>query len=107
MLDHAANGKLSYERLVDLMAYGPIKVHKIKNKCSITNKYDADFTIVDPKKSHIITNNEQASKSAWTPYDGKKIQGMPVMTIIRGNIVMREGELLQKIDAKAMKFDID
>ena len=107
MLDHAANGKLSYERLVDLMAYGPIKVHKIKNKCSITNKYDADFTIVDPKKSHIITNNEQASKSAWTPYDGKKIQGMPVMTIIRGNIVMREGELLQKIDAQAMKFDID
>tara|TARA_B100000530_G_C15844927_1_gene442885 strand:- start:258 stop:1028 length:771 start_codon:yes stop_codon:yes gene_type:complete len=107
MLDHAANGKLSYERLVDLMAYGPIKVHKIKNKCSITNNYDADFTIVDPKKSHIITNNEQASKSAWTPYDGKKIQGMPVMTIIRGNIIMREGELLQKIDAQAMKFDID
>ena len=107
MLDHAANGKLSYERLVDLMAYGPIKVHKIKNKCAITNNYDADFTIVDPKKSHIITNNEQASKSAWTPYDGKKIQGMPVMTIIRGNIIMREGELLQKIDAQAMKFDID
>ena len=107
MLDHAANGKLSYERLVDLMAYGPIKVHKIKNKCSITNNYDADFTIVDPKKSHIITINEQASKSAWTPYDGKKIQGMPVMTIIRGNIIMREGELLQKIDAQAMKFDID
>ena len=107
MLDHASNGKLSYERLVDLMAYGPIKVHKIKNKCSITKNYDADFTIVDPKKTHVITNEEQASKSAWTPYDGKKITGMPVMTIIRGNIVMREGELLEKITAQPIEFKLD
>ena len=107
MLDHASNGKLSYERLVDLMAYGPIRVHKIKNKCSITKNYDADFTIVDPKKTHVITNEEQASKSAWTPYDGKKITGMPVMTIIRGNIVMREGELLEKITAQPIEFTLD
>lgn len=107
MLDHASNGKLSYERLVDLMAYGPIRVHKIKNKCSITKNYDADFTIVDPKKTHVITNEEQASKSAWTPYDGKKITGMPVMTIIRGNIVMREGELLEKIIAQPIEFKLD
>ena len=107
MLDHASNGKLSYERLVDLMAYGPIRVHKIKNKCSITKNYDADFTIVDPKKTHVITNEEQASKSAWTPYDGKKITGMPVMTIIRGNIVMREGELLEKITAQPIEFELD
>ena len=107
MLDHAANGKLSYERLVDLMAYGPIRVHKIKNKCSITKEYDADFTIVDPKKDHVIKNEEQASKSAWTPYDGKKITGMPVMTIIRGNIVMREGELLEKISAQPIEFNFD
>ena len=107
MLDHASNGKLSYERLVDLMAYGPIRVHKIKNKCSITKNYDADFTIVDPKKTHVITNEEQASKSAWTPYDGKKITGMPVMTIIRGNLAMREGELLEKISAQPIEFKLD
>ena len=106
MLNHAANKKLSYEKIVDLMAYGPIKVHKIKNKCLISKGYDADFTIVDPNIDHIITNSEQASKSAWTPYDGKKIKGMPIMTVIRGHIVMREGELTSKITAKPIKFDI-
>ena len=106
MLDHASNGKLTYERLVELMAYGPIRVHKVKNKCSITLDYDADFTIVDPKKVHVITNEEQASKSAWSPYDGKKITGMPIMTIIRGNIVMRESELLEKIIAQPIEFNI-
>lgn len=107
MLDHASNGKLSYERLVELMAYGPIKVHKIKNKCSITLGYDADFTVVDPKLTHTITNVEQASKSAWTPYDGKKITGMPVMTVIRGNIVMRDGQLLERIIPKPIVFNIN
>ena len=106
MLNHAANKKLSYEKIVDLMAYGPIRVHKIKNKCLISKGYDADFTIVDPNIDHIITNSEQASKSAWTPYDGKKIKGMPIMTVIRGHIVMREGELTSKITAKPIKFDI-
>ena len=107
MLDHASNGKLSYERLVELMAYGPIRVHKIKNKCSITLGYDADFTVVDPKLTHTITNVEQASKSAWTPYDGKKITGMPVMTVIRGNIVMRDGQLLERIIPKPIVFNIN
>ena len=106
MLDHASNGKLTYERLVELMAYGPIRVHKVKNKCSIILDYDADFTIVDPKKVHVITNEEQASKSAWSPYDGKKITGMPIMTIIRGNIVMRESELLEKIIAQQIELNI-
>ena len=106
MLNHAANGKLSYERVVELMAYGPIKVHKLKNKCLISEDYDADFTIVDPKMSHTISNAEQASKSGWTPYDGKKITGMPKMTIIRGQMVMREGELLDKIIAEPIAFNI-
>ena len=106
MLNHAANGKLSYERVVELMAYGPIKVHKLKNKCLISEDYDADFTIVDPKMSHTISNAEQASKSGWTPYDGKKITGMPKMTIIRGQMVMREGELISKITAEPIEFDI-
>jgi hypothetical protein len=32
---------------------------------------------------------------------------MPVMTIIRGNIVMREGELLEKITAQPIEFNLD
>ena len=73
MLNHVHEGRLSYERLVDLMAYGPYRIHKIKNKCLIRKGFNADFTVVDPKAEHIISNAEQASKSGWTPYDGKKV----------------------------------
>ena len=93
MLNHVHEGRLSYERLVDLMAYGPYRIHKIKNKCLIRKGFNADFTVVDPKAEHIISNTEQASKSGWTPYDGKKVVGFPTMTIIGGKTIMRDGEI--------------
>ena len=93
MLNHVYEGRLSYERLVDLMAYGPYRIHKIKNKCLIRKGFNADFTVVDPKAEHIISNAEQASKSGWTPYDGKKVVGFPRMTIIGGKTIMRDGEI--------------
>ena len=93
MLNHVHEGRLSYERLVDLMAYGPYRIHKVKNKCLIRKGFNADFTVVDPKAEHIISNAEQASKSGWTPYDGKKVVGFPTMTIIGGKTIMRDGEI--------------
>ena len=93
MLNHVHEGRLSYERLVDLMAYGPYRIHKIKDKCLIRKGFNADFTVVDPKAEHIISNAEQASKSGWTPYDGKKVVGIPTMTIIGGKTIMRDGEI--------------
>ena len=93
MLNHVHEGRLSYERLVDLMAYGPYRIHKIKNKCLIRKGFNADFTVVDPKAEHVISNAEQASKSGWTPYDGKKVIGFPTMTIIGGKTIMRDGEI--------------
>ena len=93
MLNHVHEGRLSYERLVDLMAYGPYRIHKIKNKCLIRKGFNADFTVIDPKAEHIISNAEQASKSGWTPYDGKKVVGFPTMTIIGGKTIMRDGEI--------------
>ena len=94
MLNHVHEGRLSYERLVDLMAYGPYRIHKIKNKCLLRKGFNADFTVVDPKAEHIISNAEQASKSGWTPYDGKKVVGFPIMTIIGGKTIMLDGEII-------------
>lgn len=93
MLDHVNNGKLTLERLVDLMCEGPHRIHQIAAKGRITKGYDGDFTIVDMNREEIITNTQQKSKCGWTPYDGRKVKGWVSMTIIRGNIVMCDDEL--------------
>jgi dihydroorotase len=93
MLNHVKAGRLSLERFVDMTAYGPARIHQIANKGRIARGYDADFTIVDLNAQRTITNAQQKSVSNWTPYDGMKVTGWPVMTVIRGHVVMREDEL--------------
>jgi dihydroorotase len=94
MLDHVNNGKLTLERLVDLTSHGPNRIFNIAGKGRIATGYDADFTIVDLKRQQTITNAMIASRCGWTPYDGVTVTGWPVGTIIRGNRVMWEGEIV-------------
>ena len=101
MLNHVSEKKLSLERLVDLWSHGPHRIHKIHNKGQLKIGYDGDVTLVDLKKEMTITNAQQKSKTGWTPFDGLKVKGWPVMTMIRGNIVMREDELFEPIGQPA------
>ncbi|MCC5976792.1 MAG: dihydroorotase [Salinarimonas sp.] len=93
MLDHVNKGRLSLARFVDLTSAGPQRIFGIARKGRIAAGYDADFTIVDLKKQMTITNDWIASKCGWTPYDGVSVTGWPVGTLVRGNVVMWEGEL--------------
>ena len=93
MLNHVNNKKLSLNRFVQLTSANPARLFGIKNKGFIEVGNDADFTVIDLNKERVIENNWIASKCGWTPYNGMKIKGWPIMTVIRGNIVMREDEL--------------
>ncbi len=104
MLNHVNEGRLSLERFVDLTSAGPCRIYNVMNKGRMVKGYDADFTIVDMKMQRTITDNWIASRCGWTPYDGMKVQGWPVSTIVRGNVVMHEGELIGDPQGEAVKF---
>src|SRR6201746_570505 len=70
MLDHVNAGRLSLARPVDLTSAGPARLFNIACKGRIAAGYDADFTVVDLKRSETITNKWVASRAGWTPYDG-------------------------------------
>ncbi|GBQ29674.1 dihydroorotase [Gluconacetobacter azotocaptans] len=94
MLNHVSEGRLSLERMVQLMAEGPARVYGLANKGRIAIGYDADFTVVDPDRRRTIEQDWIASPCGWTPFDGYECTGWPAMTVIRGQIVMREDEVL-------------
>ena len=91
MLDHVAAGRLTLARMVDLMAAGPARVYGLAGKGRIAAGYDADFTIVDLTARRMITNDWIASPCGWTPFDGMAVTGWPIMTLVRGTLVMRDG----------------
>ncbi|WP_295912201.1 dihydroorotase [uncultured Bartonella sp.] len=104
MLDHVNAGRLSLERFVDLTSHGPNRVFGISRKGRIAAGYDADLTIVDLKREEIIRNEQIGSKAGWTPYDGKKVKGWPVGTIIRGKTVMWQGEIVTPSTGEPIEF---
>ncbi|MBQ04838.1 dihydroorotase [Candidatus Bathyarchaeota archaeon] len=96
-LDEVSRGKISLERVVQVCSETPAKIFGLyPRKGSIQLGSDADLVIVDPKAKKVIKNERVYSKCRWTPYDGKEVQGIPVATILRGQVIMEEGEVLAK-----------
>ena len=104
MLDHVAAGRLTLQRFVDLTSAGPARLFGIVGKGRIAAGYDADFTIVDLKRRETIKNSWIASRSDWTPYDGKTVTGWPVGTFVRGHKVMWDGELTTPAKGRPVRF---
>ena len=104
MLDHVNAGRLTLEQFVDLSSHGPNRIFGIARKGRIAAGYDADFTIVDMRRTETITNAQAGSKAGWTPYDGKQVTGWPVGTIVRGTRVMWEGEIVTPGKGRAVAF---
>lgn len=105
MLDHMNQGRLSLERLVELMCRNNGRLYGARGKGEIRVGFDADFSIIDLSKERVIENKWIASKSGWTPYDGMKTKGWPVATLVRGNIVMRDFETVGEPIGLPITFD--
>jgi dihydroorotase len=104
MLDHVNAGRLSLPRLVDLTSAGPARLFGIARNGRIAVGYDADLTVVDLKRQTTIRNAWVASRAGWTPYDGRRVTGWPVGTIVRGSRVMWEGDLTMPACGEAVEF---
>jgi len=104
MLTHVNAGRLTLQRFVDLTSAGPQRLFGIVGKGRIAAGYDADFTVVDMKRTETITDSWIASRSRWTPYDGETVTGWPMGTIVRGRRVMWEGELTAPGAGQAVRF---
>jgi dihydroorotase len=104
MLTHVAQGRLSLERFIDLTSAGAQRVFGTANKGRMAVSYDADLTIVDLKAKRTITHDQQASRCGWTPFDGVEATGWPMATIVRGRVVMQDGELIGAAHGRPVRF---
>lgn len=104
LLTAAYHGKLSLERVVDLLCHGPQRIYQIAGKGRIARGYDADFALVDLQAWRELKDEDMGSKVGWTPFAGSRVCGVPKVTIVRGNVVMRDGELIGKPIGQPVRF---
>src|SRR5438128_9204817 len=94
LLTDVAAGKLSYERVAEATATTPAKLFGLyPRKGAIRVGADADVVLVDPAKRRTITDADVLSKCGWTPYAGRDVRGLPVYTLLRGEVILDDGAL--------------
>jgi dihydroorotase len=104
LLDHAHQGRLGLERVVDLTSAGPARVFGLSGKGRIGVGADADLVLVDLSRRETITNASVRSRCGWTPFDGLRVTGWPVATVLRGQLAMRDGEVLGPPRGEPLRF---
>ncbi|MDP3802347.1 dihydroorotase [Brevundimonas sp.] len=104
MLTHVAHGRLSLDRFIDLTSHGANRVFGIAGKGRMAEGYDADLTLVDLKAKHVIRHADMATRAGWTPFDGFEATGKATATIVRGRVVMKDGELIGAAHGRPVRF---
>jgi dihydropyrimidinase len=88
---------ISLERIAEVTSYNPAKIFNLyPKKGNIQIGFDADLTIVDLEKENTVTHAMLNSSSDFSIYKGWRLRGWPILTMVRGNVVMRDGEVVSE-----------
>jgi dihydroorotase len=79
-------GILSLERMVEAFSLNPARLLKLK-RGTLAKDASADVTVIDPELRCEVRSAEFLSRSRNTPFEGWKLRGGPVITIVKGRVV--------------------
>jgi len=97
MMQAVNDGKISKQQLASVLSEEPAKMFGIyPQKGSLETGTDADISIVDFEKEYVVDKEAFQSISKVTAFDGMKIKGKPVYTILRGNVIMEQGKVQEE-----------
>lgn len=90
-----SKGRMSLQDFVAVTSTNHAKTYGLyPRKGAIAIGSDADIALWDPAKRMTIANANQHHGSDYTPYEGIEVTGWPVLTMVRGKVVVRDGALV-------------
>jgi dihydropyrimidinase len=88
-------GRISPGRFVEITSTNAAKLFGLyPRKGTIAVGSDADLVIFDPNLTQTVESTMMKSNSDYTVFEGWRVTGWPVITLRRGEIVFRDGEVL-------------
>ncbi len=87
--------KISLEKVAEITSFNPAKIFNLfPRKGTIQAGGDADLCIVDLDLSKKVEPKMLQSHSDFSLYEGWSLKGWPILTMVRGKIVMKDGEIV-------------
>ncbi len=96
MLTQIKKKKLTIVEAVHLLAEKPAEIFGLNDRGRLEQGKNADLTIIDFNRQFKIDASKFKSKARFSPYDGWDVQGKAVKTIVNGQLVFDDGEIVAK-----------
>ena len=88
-------GRITLKRIAQVFARNPARLFDLPDrKGDIAVGGDADLTLVDLNHEHVVDPIELGSYSDYSPYEGWRLKGWPVRTMVRGSTVMHDHRIV-------------
>lgn len=92
-------GKITLSRLIEVMCSNPARIFGLFNdegvlKGTLQQGADADLVAINQSEKWEIKGENLHGKTKFTPFEGREVVGKPFLTLVRGEIVFKEDEVV-------------
>jgi dihydropyrimidinase len=88
-------GRISINKMVEVCCTNPAKLFGLyPKKGALMPGSDGDMVIIDPTREITLTKDMLHSNVDYTAYEGFKLKGYPVMTLSRGEVIVKDNEFI-------------
>ena len=94
MLSAVQHGRISLERMVDLLAEAPARILGLKNKGRLEKGCDADLVLFSESDIARLNERSLVTRAGWSPFAGRELAPKPELVILGGRIAARSGDLV-------------
>jgi len=93
MTDLVHTGKLPLETMIERMTYAPARVFQL-NAGTLREGGPADVTVIDPNLVWTVDEKKFYTRGSHSPFVGRELTGKAVLTVVDGQIVMKDGVII-------------
>ena len=104
MLEFYHRGKISLEQIAEKMAPNVADCFQIDRRGYIREGHWADLALVNLNDPWTVSKDNILYKCKWSPFEGTTFQSKIAATIVSGNLVWENGNVVEGPTGKRMKF---
>jgi dihydropyrimidinase len=95
LLSAGVHGRgLDLSRIAAITSTNAARIFGLERKGALLPGRDADFVVVDLERERTVSAEILGSRSDFSIYEGRRLRGWPALTVRRGEVLARDGELV-------------
>ncbi|MFL2546394.1 MAG: dihydroorotase [Candidatus Rariloculaceae bacterium] len=105
LLQQYREGLFSLEQIVTKSAHNPARLFGVVDRGFLREGYFADLAIVDLNQRSDVTAESLRYLCGWSPLEGETLDSAVTTTILNGQMVFRDGEVLEEPQGRPLEFE--